>query len=212
MDYIYLVIKQTHDMKKVFLVALLATVSIGAFAQSKGLSNNLKNNKPYSFSFGLFARQFGDLYGDMRTPKWGGIGMEAYSREGSVYGKDYSSTMSVNTAVVTFKDSRRGTTYNGWSGIGFYYITPSVKGFDLSIGGGSGSRIVYEQFFDNSYILSPSGNYHVSTGSQRFGYTILGVNKSIPISQMFEVELKVMRKIASDESMTTFGAGFRMNL
>lgn len=199
-------------MKKVFLLALLATVSIGAFAQSKGLSEQMKKDKSYNFSFGLFAKQFGDFYFDMRTPKWGGFGMEGYSREGSVYGRDYSSTMSVNTAVVSLKDARRGTTYEGWNGMGFYYITPSIKGFDLSVGGGSGSRIVYEQFFDNSYILSPSGNYHISTGTQNFGYTILGINKSIPISAMFEVELKVMRKIASDESMTTFGAGFRMNL
>ena len=174
-------------------------------------SQSPKKVNPYSVSIGLFTRQFGDLYMDMRTPKWGGIGMEVYSREGSVYGRDYSSTMSVNTAVVTLKDSRRGTTYGGWSGMGFYYITPSIKGFDLSIGGGSGSRIVYEQFFDNSYILSPSGNYNISTGTQKFNYTILGINKSIRISSMLELELKVLRKIASHESITTFGGGFRMN-
>ncbi len=193
-------------MKKIFLLAILAIVSINISAQLKDLP------KSYNFSMGLFTTQFGDFYIDMRTPKWGGFGMEGYSRSGNSYGDDYSGTMGVNTAVLTFKDGRRGTTYNGWGGMGFYYITPSIKGFDISVGGGSGSRTVYEQFFDKTYILSPSGNYRIGTGVQNFGYTILGVNKSIPISSIFEIELKIMRKIASDESMTIFGAGFRMNL
>ena len=195
-------------MKKLIMAPLFALVTIVSFGQS----NQIKREDNYSFSFGLFTRQFGDLYMDMRTPKWGGIGWENYSREGSVYGRDYTGTIGINAATITYKDKRNGTTYSGWNGNGIYYITPSFKGFDLSIGRGTGTREVYEQFFDETYILSTSGNYHIQTSNQKFGYTILGLNKSIKISKAVELELKVMRKISSDESITTFGGGIRMNM
>ena len=188
---------------------LILSISLSSKAQV--IKRNANDDK-VNMSIGVTLPKFGLIY-EIRLKKFGGVGFDfTLLDDGTTFGRDYSETMSVNSVVNSLRDPTKGYTYEDTNGFGIYYITPTYRGFDLSIGIGSITQYQYQQFFDNHYILSKSGDYFVSTGEFiRTSYTSFGITKSVRLSDDINVDLKLMNRLYSNGlSEPNFGIGVRM--
>lgn len=117
------------------------------------------------------------LYFEGRIVK-GGVGFEIYG---------------------TYDDIER----SGW---GIYYITPSIYGFDVSLGGG--------QISDREDV---KGNYHFdylgswtnwsSVPTKTYGYGLVSFNKDIHLYKGFNLQLKYVNRFFNDKVNSEFGFG-----
>ena len=157
----------------------------------------------------------GSLYLDYTFNKKSGFGFDIpVSTEGISYGTDYTGIISLPNHH--YYDPYKGKTNSGWSGMGAYYISPEYKGFSGQIGGGSVSRLLYEQFYDRLHILSPNGNYRIANGKENMRYFSFGLSKSFKLPQEFDflsIEIKQFNRLYGDGIFEPeIGVSFRLSI
>jgi hypothetical protein len=194
-------------MKKLlFVIFVLASyVSYGQSNRFIYQYEKFKHSKIFEDNAGI---SFGVLLGskngngnytlDIRM-KRGGVGFEYYNEPEMDYNTDKT-------------------------GLGLYYITPSIKGFDIQIGGGVlteyktkiGSTGDYVNGYTkangthvNGYYRNVrSTSYYESVGGSVYG--VVGITKSFYISRGFDFEVKGMTHFTQFGVEPTIGLGLKI--
>lgn len=188
-------------MKK-SLILLSLLISYISYSQNDKWDKGVENvfvyggktiSKTYSKLFiknRIFDKNVGFTFGGSKSTLYlegrifkGGVGVEIYG---------------------TYDDIER-------TGFGVYYVTPSIYGFDLSIGGGSISdRKPTKVNWHFDYL----GNWTniSSLPFKTYGYGLISLNKDVHLYKSLKLQLKYTCRLHSGNTNNEIGAGLSFSM